>query len=520
MRIERTRNATRGISFGLLLRIQRMVLPFLLRTAMIRIMGVEYLGLSGLFTSILHILNMAELGVGAAMVFSMYRPIAEDDGATICALMRLYRRYYRLIGLAVGAMGLALMPVVPKLISGSIPPELDIYVLYLLNLGSTVLTYWLFAYKNCLLQAHQRTDVVSLITTITGTLQAILQFAVLLFTRNYYWYVVVTMASQALNNICTAVAATKMYPNYTPRGQLTREQTQSINGRIRDLFTGKLGSVVLNSSDTVVISAYLGLTVLAVYQNYYFMITSILAIIEIVLQSIMAGLGNSFITETKEKNYRDFLKFTFLYLWLIGVCTCCFLGLFQPFIKIWVGEELMLAFSAVICFAVYFFVYALNRFLNIYKDAAGLWHEDRFRPLITALTNLMLNLLWVRNWGIYGVLLSTVVSMIVVGMPWLLHNVFTLFFDRNQLKDYICRLAVYVVATIIAGFLVCLVCSQISLGLWGTFGLCLLISACVPNLVFFLLLRQSDQFCASLQFLDRLTKKKLKLEQRLINRGK
>ena len=134
MRIERTRNATRGISFGLLLRIQRMVLPFLLRTAMIRIMGVEYLGLSGLFTSILHILNMAELGVGAAMVFSMYRPIAEDDGATICALMRLYRRYYRLIGLAVGVMGLALMPVVPKLISGSIPPDLDIYVLYLLNL--------------------------------------------------------------------------------------------------------------------------------------------------------------------------------------------------------------------------------------------------------------------------------------------------------------------------------------------------------------------------------------------------
>jgi len=260
MRIERTKNAAKGITAGLLLRILQTVLPFLMRTAMIRLMGVEYLGLNGLFTSILHILNLAELGVGAAMVFSMYRPIAEDDEATICALMRLYRRYYRLIGLVVGTMGLALMPVLPKLISGEIPPELDIYVLYLLNLGSTVLTYWLFAYKNCLLQAHQRTDVASLIAMLTSLVQTVLQFAVLLLTRNYYWYVIVAMATQALNNVCTAAVATKMYPRYRPRGKLSRAQTRAINDRIRDLFTGKLGSVVLSSSDTVVISAFLGLT--------------------------------------------------------------------------------------------------------------------------------------------------------------------------------------------------------------------------------------------------------------------
>ena len=372
MRIERTKNAAKGITAGLLLRILQTVLPILMRTAMIRLMGVEYLGLNGLFTSILHILNLAELGVGAAMVFSMYRPIAEDDETTICALMRLYRRYYRLIGLVVGAMGLALMPVLPKLISGEIPPELDIYVLYLLNLGSTVLTYWLFAYKNCLLQAHQRTDVASLITMLTSLVQTVLQFAVLFLTRNYYWYVIVAMATQALNNVCTAAVATKMYPRYRPEGKLSRAQTRAINGRIRDLFTGKLGSVVLSSSDTVVISAFLGLAVLAVYQNYFFIVTSVISVIEIMLQSVMAGLGNSFITEVKEKNYRDFRKFTFIYLWLVGVCTCCFLGLYQPFMKIWVGEELMLGFSAVICFAVYFFLCALNRLLNIYKDAAGL----------------------------------------------------------------------------------------------------------------------------------------------------
>lgn len=500
---------------GLLLRVNQMVLPFLMRTAMIWLMGVEYLGLNSLFTSILHILNLAELGVGSAMVFSMYRPIAEDDEVAICSLLRLYRKYYRLIGLAVAGLGIALMPALPRLISGELPPELNIYVLYLLNLGATVLTYWLFAYKSCLLQAHQRTDVISQISVIMGTLQAVLQFAVLLLTRNYYWYVIVAMATQVLNNIVTAVVASRMYPRYKPVGQLAQEQTKTINGRIRDLFTAKLGSVVLSSADTVVISAFLGLTVLAVYQNYFFIVTSVISVLQIMLQSVMAGLGNSFITETREKNYRDFQKFTFLYLWLVGVCACCFLGLYQPFMEIWVGSDLMLTFSAVICFVVYFFVYTLNRLLNVYKDAAGLWHEDRFRPLVTSLTNLALNLLWVRRWGIYGVLLSTVVSVIVVGMPWLLRNVFTLFFDRKQLRSYVLQLLCHGLVTAVAGALVCLLCSWVTLGPWATLVVCALISVCVPNIVFLVTLRRSAQFRPGVQFVDRLTKGHLRLERRL-----
>ena len=151
MKIDRTKNAKNGIAVGLLLRLYQTVVPFLMRTAMIYFMGVEYLGLSSRFTSVLHILSLAELGVGNAMVFSMYRPIAQDDTRRICALMRLYRKYYRLIGLAILTMGMALLPFIPKLISGEVPGELNIYVLYLLNLLATVLTYWLFAYRGCLL---------------------------------------------------------------------------------------------------------------------------------------------------------------------------------------------------------------------------------------------------------------------------------------------------------------------------------------------------------------------------------
>jgi hypothetical protein len=190
-KIERTKNATRNIIFGIILKVYQILVPFLMRTAMIYLMGVQYLGLNSLFTSILQVLNLAELGVGSAMIYSMYKPIAEDKNAEICALMQLYRTYYRVIGSIIAVVGLVLTPFIPKLISGDVPQEINIYVLYLLNLGATVLSYWLYAYKNSILQAHQRVDIVSKVTLVTSTIQYGLQLLVLWLFRNYYLYVIV-----------------------------------------------------------------------------------------------------------------------------------------------------------------------------------------------------------------------------------------------------------------------------------------------------------------------------------------
>ena len=367
MKIERTKNAARSISVGMVLKLHQTIFPFLMRTAMIQFMGVEYLGLNSLFSSILHMLNLAELGVGSAMVFSMYKPIAEDDTERICALMGLYRRYYRIIGLVIGGMGLIVLPFVPNLISGEVPPELNVYWLYLLNLGATVLTYWLFAYRNCLLQAHQRLDITSKITLVSNTIQYLLQLAIIFWVKNYYLYVVVLLLSTAVNNVLTAVVTKKQFPQYEPRGVLPQDEVKGINGKIRDLFSGKVGYIVLQYADTIVISAFLGLTVLAVYQNYFFILTAVTTTIEVVAASITAGLGNSFITETKEKNFKDMQKFTFVFLWMTGICACCFLGMYQPFMKIWVGEKLMFPYYVVLEICLYFYICQLR-----FKAAQGL----------------------------------------------------------------------------------------------------------------------------------------------------
>lgn len=446
MRIERTKNAAKNMIFGIILKVYQIIVPFLMRTALIYCLGVEYLGLNSLFTSVLQVLNLAELGVGSAMVFSMYNPIAKDDTKTICALMKLYKIYYRVIGLFILILGIILCPFIPYLIKSDLPADINMYTLYLLNLGATVLSYWLFAYKNSLLEAHQRIDVYSKISLVINTLQYIVQFLVIFIFKNYYLYVIVVLIFQIINNMVTAFIVDKMYPNYQPEGELSKVEIAEINQRVKDLFTSKIGGVIVNSSDSIVISAFLGLTVLAIYQNYFYILSAIIGFVGVIFNSCTAGIGNSLIVESEEKNYKDLNKFTFIIMWISCVCTCAFLCLYQTFMIIWVGEDLLLNFSAVICFCCYFYVYEINCLLNLYKDAAGIWHADRFRPLVTALSNLAMNLILVNFIGIYGVLLSTVLSMIFIGMPWLLHNLFTEIFKTNP-KNYIVKLLKYAILT-------------------------------------------------------------------------
>lgn len=516
MKIERTKNAARNVLFGGILKLYQILLPFLMRTAMLYWLGVEYLGLSSLFTSILSVLSLAELGVGSAMVYSMYRPIAEDDTATICALLRLYRLYYRVIGLVVAAVGLVLLPFVPKLIQGDVPADLNVFVLYLLSLAATVLSYWLFAYKSSLLNAHQRVDMISKISLVTSTLMYAAQLAVLFFLHSYYGYLIISLLTGVLNNLLTAWAAGRMYPNYHPVGRLDREIRASINRRIRDLFTAKIGSVVVYSADTIVVSAFLGLAMLAVYQNYYFIVSAVMGIFGILFNACTAGIGNSIVVESGEKNYHDLRSFTFLVAWLGGFCTCCLLCLYQPFMKIWVGEELMLGFGAVVCFCIYFFVQEVNTLLNMYKDAAGMWHEDRFRPLITALANLTMNLLLVQVWGIYGVLLSTVISTLCVGMPWLLHNLFSVLFDRRHLRSYLRLLLRSAVMAGIGCAVTLGICTLIPLEGWWALVVRGLVCCLVPNLWFLLVFRSTAEFESMVALLERVSKGKLSFLRRLV----
>ncbi len=453
-RIARTKNASRNILFGVILKVYQIAIPFVMRTAIIYLLGVKYLGLGSLFKSILQVLNLAELGVGSAMVYAMYEPIARDDRKKICALMGLYRKYYRIIGLAVLAIGLALLPFIPRIIKDEVPADINIYVLYLLNLLATVASYLLFAYKNCLLHAHQREDVVSKIHLALNTGMYIAQFLGLYFLRSYYAYLALALICQLVTNVTTAIVVDKKFPGYRPTKDLEKSTVSEINRRIRDLFTAKLGHVVVGSADSIVISAFLGLTSLAIYQNYYFILNAVYTIVGVVFTSVKAGIGNSLVTDSLEKNYTDLKKLTFIINFIICVCCCCFIGMYQQFMRIWVKDEsLILPYVFVILFAIYYYFLEIQMVWATFKDAAGLWHQDRFRPLIGAAVNLVSNIILVQYIGMYGIILSTILSYFLVTVPWMIHNLFKYLYKRSPLP-YILSMLKYLAV----GVLSCGIC--------------------------------------------------------------
>ena len=480
MKLNRTKNAVRNSFYGGINFIYTTIAPFIMRTLMLYFLGVEYTGLNGLFASILQVLNLTELGVGSAMNYSMYKAIADDDDKRICALMKLYRKYYRIIGCVIAVIGLIILPFVPKLIKSGVPEGLNIFILYLMNLMTTVFSYFLFAYRNCLVASFQRNDITSKVTISVNTVTYTLQAIVLVLFRNYYIYLILSLLSQLMINICTAIVTTKMFPKYHPEGELSKETIKAINTRVKDVFTSKFSTVVLTSSDPIIISAFLGLSILAMYQNYYYIVNSLSTLLSVLLTAVMAGFGNSLLTESAEKNIKDLKKFSMIIMWLSTVFTVGILVCIQPLMDIWVGEKLKFDFGIVICFCLLYFTGALLRLLNMFKDAAGIWTYDKYRPLVSAGTNLVLNLLTVQTLGVYGIILSTVVARIIVATPWILKNLFTYVFTKEAWAEYARRIIFYFVDVTVICFVAWFACSRIELSPIWTFIIrgvvCLIIS--------------------------------------------
>ncbi len=508
MKLDRKKNTSRNIIFGVIYKLYTILVPFLIRTVMIYTLGMEYIGLNSLFTSILQVLNMTELGVGIAMVFSMYKPIAEDDTPTICALMALYRKYYRVIGLVVVSLGVLVLPFLPHLIEGDIPPGVNLYVLYLLNLGATVLSYWLFSYKNSIISAHQRTDVLNKIQLGTSTVMYALQVASLLIVKDYYLYLCFVIFGQIATNIITAFFANKMYPQYKAKGRLPKENIRNINQKIRDLVTAKVGATIQNSLGMIIVSAFLGLIVLSKYNNYYFIAFSVFGFVSILFTSSMAGVGNSLVVNTKEENHNEFRMFIFAINWIACFCSICYLCLAQPFFALWVGEKNMLPFGIVICLAVNLYILISNQILAMYKDAAGVWRKDRFRPLVSALANLVISLTTVHFLGLYGVILANILSISFIGMPWMIKNIYSEIFAMSSKRAYK-KAVINLFVFFLVGALTYLLCSLINFSSLPTLCIRLCICFVVPNVLLFLLYARSEELPRMLKFANKLCKNKL-----------
>lgn len=458
-----TKNSIRNMIYGVVLKCVSIIVPFIIRTVLIYYLGMEYAGLNSLFVSVLQVLNIAELGVSYAMLVNMYEPIATGDADTLCCLLNLYKKYYRLIGLFILLVGVLIIPCVPYLVAGKVPDGINLIIIYLLNLGGTVLSYWLFAYRASILQAFQRSDIENKVRLIVCLCQYVIQILALIYTRSYYLYLVVSLIFQIICNITIAIVSKVKYPQIKAIGRLPKEKTIQINRQIKDLFYNKFAMVVTLSVDSIVISAFLGLVVLGIYQNYYYIVSSIIAFFTIFYQSIRASIGQNLVKKTIDENYKDYKIVLFISSCLLTFSASNLVALFQPFIRLWVGEENMLDAACVLLFGLYLIIYEFASMIMLYRDVAGLWHTDRFRPLITALVNLFLNIISVRIIGIYGILLSTIIAYAFIYIPWGYDRVFKELFEIDLKKGTTVVIIKYFILAIFSSGLSFFISSNITL---------------------------------------------------------
>lgn len=451
MEINRTKNSIRNTYSGIINRCVNLLIPFIIRTIIIKKLGSEYLGLSSLFTSIIQVLNLTELGVGNALVFSMYKPIAEDKKEELQSLLELYKKTYRAIGIIILIVGGIITPFLPFIIDMDAlnGTEINVYALFIIYLFNSVGTYWFFAYKKSILIAHQRQDIVSKVDSVIHLIMYGAQIVVLYLVPNYYLYIILLPIFTLIDNGVSAYSANKIFPYIRNNKHVEAASIKPIIANIKYLIGHKIGAVIISSADSIVISAFLSMTTLTTYSNYFYVISALNGFINVGYNAVLAGVGNSVVKESKDKVYYLFKDLSFLLFYMVSFCTICLFCLFQPFMQLWMGCEYMFPLTTVVLFAVYFYTWQIRVMGLNFKDASGMWKNDALKPYVGMVINVLLNIVLVQFIGVNGVLLATITVMTIVYFPWETKVLFRDLFETSCFS-YVIRQILYFVITLLS----------------------------------------------------------------------
>jgi len=501
----RTKNTKRNIVASLINTSISLLFRFISRSVLIYFLGEEYLGLSSLFTSVLQVLNMAELGFSGAIVYNMYKPLAENNLNTVCALLAYYRRIYRTIGTIILIAGVVVAPFIPKLIKGSYPNDINIYVLYSLYLANTVISYFLYAYKASLLEAIQRMDILKVIYTVVSVFQYTLQILSLALFHNYYLYVVVMIAGTATQNIIAAVMAKKFYPEYECRGEISSATKKDIISRVKGLMICNISGVTYTTFDSIILSSFVGLKAVARYNNYVTVMQGVTTIITLVRSAMQASVGNSIAKESIQKNYNDMLLWQFLFSAISSWCVACMAALYQPFMIAWMGNDKLLPMIDVIFIVCWFNVTSVQHSYLLYLSGNGLWWELRWPYIWSTVSNLVLNIILGKYFGITGIIFATLFSTTVFGLVWQCIIIFKKYFHISA-KEFFKKQICYFAVSILVAFVTYRVSIMVPIDGWIGLLIKAIVSAILATLLLIVIYFKTPIFAKAKTFIIKARK--------------
>ena len=405
----RTKYSMLNMMFGVGGHVLNMVLAFVSRMIFIRYLDAAYLGVNGLFSDILGMLNLAELGIGSAMIFSMYKPAALDDHEQLGKLMNLYKVMYRLVAVFVLVAGLCLLPFLNVLIKGDSGIE-HLRLIYLMYLGNSVSSY-LLSYKNSILLAYQKAYIRIVTEQLARTVQIVLQAVVLILTQNFLLYLLLQILAQIGTNVVVARKVDKEFPYLKDEKRLpSKEERRNIMKNIWALSMHRLGNVVVNGTDNLLMSAFIGLTSVGICSNYKLVTKSINDLLNKVYTAFTGSIGNLGATQDAEYIYRIYKQLDFFLFLLYGYFAAGMVVLFNPFMRLMFGEAYLFPRTVVIIIIIQFYLSGMRQINLQFREAMGLFWYDRYKAVVESIINLVVSVLLVRQYGVAGIFLGTIVS--------------------------------------------------------------------------------------------------------------
>ncbi len=506
MKLSLSRNTKKNIASGIINRIVTILLSFIVRMILIRKIGLDFTGAKSLFNSILQFLSIAELGFYEAVTFALYKPVAEDDYDRINDLLTFLNHIYKVVSVVILVSGFCLIPFLSYIVNVDDYRSYNYVVIYILILFNYVMTYWFGSYKRSILNAYLRVNVINRINTYLTILMNACEIIVLVFIRNIYVYLSVSIIFTIANNLLIERYADQIYPHYRHSGKAAFSETISIiRKNVFGLSVRKISEIARHSLDNILLSMFLSLSSIAIFNNYLFISDSVSSFLYLITSSLIAGIGNRIQTATIDENYEEMRIINCSYMAISSWASCFLLCLYQPFMALWMGEQYTLRFSSVILITILFFIQKSGGIQSVYTEAKGLYWENKKRYLYEALLHLLLGLILTGYFKINGALVAGVISLFVFGGIFSPVILFKNYFHKD-VREYFADLMKYSFTSLACCTTVYLLCDLYRSELWKVllfrFVLCLVLFP----FIYFLLFSKDELFHRSLDWIKNLIK--------------
>lgn len=491
----RTTSSILIISTGLVQNIVTLILGFATRTVFIRILGAEYLGLNGLFMNVVSLISLAELGIGSAITYYLYKPLAHNNEKQLKNIMDYYKKAYLVVGLVILIIGLSIYPFLDSMVNIEQGTNINYHLIYILFLIDAVISYAFFAYRSTIIFADQKNFILNKINIQFSIIKFIFEICILIVFKNYYLALVGKIMLTAAKNIVISQKASNLYPFITGKSsnKLSKQEKTSIMKDVYSIFIFKLASRLFESTDNIIISTIIGTVFVGLYSNYLLIITSITSVLNIIRSSFVASVGNINVLESIETKYKTFKNLDLVNFWLCSICAVCFYHLLNPFISLWLGKDYLLSQFTVGVIVANFISVAILNIVFIFRESMGLFRYGRYLQLVGGIVNIVLSIILGKAMGVSGVLLATLITGLTITIFPFPKILFKYGFEKSC-GQYIIRYFSYLIFTFLSIVFVALASILINETTWVTLMVKFLLCLLVPNLFYYILFKRTEEF--------------------------